>query len=38
MLWIEEQEKAEQNLLETDLPFLTIEAEKDDVVRNDIMR
>ena len=37
-LWIEEQEKAEQSLLETDLPFLIIEAEKDDVVRNDIMR
>ena len=37
-LWIEEQEKAEQALLETDLPFLIVEAEKDDVVRNDIMR
>lgn len=28
-LWIEEQEKAQQSLLDTDLPFLFIEAEKD---------
>ena len=37
-LWIEEQEKAQQSLLETEVPFLIVEAEKDDVVRNDVMK
>ena len=37
-MWIEEQEKAQQSLLDTEVPFLIIEAEKDDVVRNDVMK
>ena len=37
-LWIEEQERAEQSLLETNLPFLFIVAEKDGVVRNDTIQ
>ena len=37
-VWIEEQEKAQQSLLESEVPFLIIEAEKDDVVRNDVMK
>ena len=37
-IWIDEQEKAQQSLLNTDLPFLFIEAENDGVVRNDYIR
>merc|ERR1712151_283733 len=32
MIWIEEQERALESLLNTDVPFLFIETEKDDVV------
>ena len=34
MMWIEEQERVEQSLRETEIPFLFIEAEKDEVVSN----
>ena len=37
-LWIEEQNRVQQSLLETDVPFLFVEAEKDDVVRNDYIK
>ena len=37
-VWIDEQEKACQSLLDTDIPFLIVEAEKDDCVRCDVMQ
>ena len=36
--WIEEQRKVEQSLTDTSVPFLFIEAEKDDVVDNKVTR
>ena len=38
MLWIEEQERVEQSLRETNIPFLFIEAEKDETVSNKHIR
>lgn len=38
MLWIEEQERVEQSLRETQIPFLFIEAEKDETVSNKHIR
>ena len=38
VLWIEEQEVAEKAIIETDVPFLFIEASRDGVVRNDYIQ
>lgn len=38
MMWIEEQERYEEILKETDIPFLFIEAEKDETVSNTHIR